>query len=156
MTGATLVPIAITALAIGWAGLFMYFVVRSQWQERELLSAERRAAIERGQSLPPEAFLDDETKETLTRKPGNSLKTGLITLFLGIGTVVALSIAAPRRSWGWGLILVLLGVGHLSYWFAGGRAEWEQAQALELEAKRARIRSSSASFTQGDRASEQT
>ncbi len=121
------------------AGFVIYTAFRTEKHQRELLNAERMAAIERGQELPPESFLDPEAK--VGRKTGNTLKTGLITLGLGSGLIAALRVASPATGyWGWGLLLVVVGLAHLVYWFVRGKTEWETAQTLELERKRALVR----------------
>jgi len=125
-------------LSSGLVGFVLYTAFRTERHQRELLNAERMAAIERGQELPPESFLDPEAK--VGRKTGNTLKTGLIVLGLGSGLIAALRVASPATGyWGWGLLLVVVGLAHLVYWFVRGKTEWETAQTLELERKRALV-----------------
>ena len=38
--------------------------------------------------------------------------------------------------WGWGLLLIAVGLAHLLYWSLRGRSEWEAAQDLERQQKR--------------------
>ncbi len=105
---------------------------RAQVRDRELLHAERLAAIEKGLGLPPEA--------PLAGKPAagssNSLKTGLICVGLGLGTITALRFVAGGY-WAWGVAIVGLGLAHLVYWFALGKAEWEEARRADRVAKEA-------------------
>ena len=137
-----LLPVPFAAMGLGAVAILFHYIIGTQKRYRSLLNKERMAAIEKGLTLPPEAFIDDEARRFLSRGAGNSLKTGLIILFLGLGTTAALFIDGPRNVWAWGLILVLVGLGHLLYWFVGGREEWQKAQ--ELEELRARGQKASA------------
>jgi len=120
------------------APVILYIVFRAETKEKERLSAERMAAIEKGLDLPPEVFFDASGQR---RIPTNSLLVGLTTLGIGLGLSAALFISVPEhRLWGWGILVVAFGLAHLLYWFVWGRREREKAQALDREMKEAWIR----------------
>ena len=58
----------------------------------------------------------------------------MVELALGAGLVAALLICCPEsRLWGWGLVVILVGVANLAYWGLRGRQEWDEARARDLE-----------------------
>jgi hypothetical protein len=120
---------------------------RSQDRDRGLRHKEIMAAIEKGVDVP--ADLLPEGSADKGSGPSNALKTGLISLGIGIGLVTALRLAGSGY-WGWGLVVVGLGVAHLVYWFVLGKLEWEEARRADREAKEARVRSSSSRATAPD------
>ncbi len=133
----------IVGITFAFCTAVMYIALRAQTKERERLSAERMAAMEKGLDLPPQAFLDASGKP---RTPYNALLVGLISLGTGVGLIVALLILntpsyLPERGlWGWGFVLVAFGLVQLLYWFVRGRREWDEAKTLDREMKEAWIR----------------
>jgi len=128
---------------------FLWLAARYQRRDRELLHAERIAALEKGIPIPPELLPssagpprhslpgDGALQEAFKRLPGNSLKTGLVILCLGIGVTLAGLLAQPEGGhWVWGIVLMLAGVGYLVYWVGGGRDEWKRGKVFEEEARR--------------------
>jgi hypothetical protein len=124
-----LIPIVSIVGGFSLGGLFWWLVIRAQVRAREMLHAERLAAIAKG--LPPP---DEPAAEIGGGAPNGSgalpqapkadkaLGTGLSWLFLGAGVILALRIVNPgSTSWGWGVIPVSLGLAYLagvglSYW----------------------------------------
>ncbi len=101
-------------------GFWWWMVIRAQLRAREMLHAERQAAIAKG--FPP----PDEPMQAESGFPGGSvgspekgaqekeLGTGISWLFLGLGVIAALRVVNPAgTSWGWGLIPVALGLAYL-------------------------------------------
>jgi len=128
---------------------FLWLVNRYQTRDRELVHAERMAALEKGIPLPPQLLPSHEMQAsppsprqtalqvTLKRLPGNSLKTGVVTLCIGLGVILAFLVTEPGSGrWPWGLVLALAGLGYLIHWAAGGRDEWRRGMAFEEEARR--------------------
>jgi hypothetical protein len=116
-----IIPIVSIVGGLSLGGLFWWLVIRAQVRAREMLHAERLAAIAKG--LPP----PDEPAEAGAGGPGvpvgsgepplqdKALGTGLFWLFLGVGAIVALRIVNPGgTSWGWGVIPVSLGLAYLA------------------------------------------
>jgi hypothetical protein len=100
---------------------------RAQVRHRELLHAERLAAIERGLPPPADAEGPPPSPPQAAATAGNSLKTGLVCLGLGLGLLAALRLGGSPY-WPWGLVLAGLGAAHLVYWFTLGKALWEEAR----------------------------
>jgi hypothetical protein len=105
-------------------------VINAQMRARELLHTERQAAIAKG--LPPPDEPPDKPgaseggAERPDRAAGKELGTGLLWLFVGVGTIVALRIVNPASSsWGWGVIPVALG---LAYLVGIGLSSWQAAR----------------------------
>jgi hypothetical protein len=128
-------PVTIVLLAFAGVALIIYIVSRASGRQRQLLNAERMAAMDRGVDLPPEAFFEDrEEKES-------ALKNGLIFLAGGAGLSLALWLVSPGSGhWGWGVLVSLVGLAYIVYWFAGGKRDWEEARKLDREMKQAWIR----------------
>jgi hypothetical protein len=148
MSWGDILPVLIVGLVFVFIMTFLILVNRFQKRERELIHAERMAAIEKGLPLPEGAFsapnsgdakAADEIaalQEALKPVPGNSFKSGIALLLLGTGLIAAFLLAQPGWGhWAWGLVLALLGAADLIYWFVSGRAEWKEAQALRAEAR---------------------
>jgi len=111
----TLVAI-IGAFILG--GFFWWMMVRAGLRERELLHAERLAAIEKGLPPPDEPAGPQGAGGPEPVSPraaaSNPLGTGLFWLFIGLGMIVAMRIVYPAStSWGWGVIPVGLGLAYL-------------------------------------------
>ncbi len=122
------------AMALAFCAFIIWLVFRMAARQRAVLSQERLAAMERGVHLPPEAFL-----ESRCRRERNSLRTGLVEVALGVGIVIALLMSCPGSSfWGWGLVVILVGVAHITYWMVRGRREWEEARSADLALMHAR------------------
>ncbi len=121
-------------------GYTWYVVTKAQTRARELLSAERLAAIERG--LPPP---EEPASAGGKKSRSQTLAMGIWWLSLGLGLIVAVLIAVPgRATWAWGLIVVAMGVSDLVYWFVRGKAEAEETQRAEQETRDAFARRSPA------------
>ena len=88
---------------------------REKQKRAELRHRERIAAIEKGIELPP-----DPDAETAPKK-GNSLKSGLINLFVGIVLYVAIAEVAGDDVALFGLIPAAIGVGSLISYFVDTR-----------------------------------
>ena len=126
MDSSLLVPAVLVSLSFLFVVVVLLLALHHQRHQRSMLSAERLAAIERGQILPPETFLDPDGKRP--RKVGNSLRTGILAVGFGLGLVATLLALRPHQAlWGWGVLLIAVGVSHLIYWFVRGRAEWDAA-----------------------------
>ncbi len=127
-----IVVVSILCAAFG-ASYTWYVVTKAQTRARELLSAERLAAFERGLP-PPEEPVSAGGKKSRSQ----TLAMGIWWLSLGLGLIVAMLIAVPGRStWAWGLIVVAMGVSDLVYWFVRGKAEAEETRLAEQEAREA-------------------
>lgn len=136
MNSSVLAPAVYISLSFLFVAVVLLVTLHHQRHQRKMLSAERLAAIEKGQVLPPETFLDPDGRRH--RRAGNSLRTGIITVGFGLGSVASLLAVKPNQAlWGWGLLLIAVGVAHLIYWFVRGRVEWDAAQELEHEKRRA-------------------
>jgi hypothetical protein len=110
--------------AFSIAGFFWWTVTRAQVRARELLHAERQAAIEKGLP-PPEGPAPPGGKEP----PTHALGAGLLWSFLGLGFMLAMRVVYPGSTcWGWGIILVALGLAYLvGYWLTRGKADADEA-----------------------------
>jgi hypothetical protein len=122
-----IIPIVSIVGGILLGGFFWWNLIRAQVRARELLHAERQAAIEKGLPPPDEPSqpqpVGDGGKVSPPAKPAtNALGTGLFWLFLGLGVMIAMRIVYPEgTNWGWGVIPVALGLAYLvgfglSYW----------------------------------------
>jgi hypothetical protein len=113
--------------------LVIYLNLRSRSHARELLSKERLAALDRGLEIPMD-YLPP-------RASRNPLKLAIFLLAAGIGLSGSLFILSERgQEWAFGLPVLVIGLGHLAYYFLGGRREWQQRVALETELYRASLR----------------
>lgn len=121
------VPTVALVLSFSFAGLFLWIVSRGQMREQEMRHQQRLAALEKGIVLPepPTATAPPGTPGA----PANALKMGIFWLCLGLGLIVTVQIVAPGSAhWGWGILVGALGCSDLCYWFAHGKAQWQEAQ----------------------------
>ncbi len=125
--------IALVIPFVGMAvGVFViYFMGRASQAERTMLHQERLAAIERGLDVP----LFDLREPQHRTSP---LRSALILLATGIALSVPVLSYGPG-AWMWGFWLGLIGLAQLGHWFAGGRRQWEEEQALDRELRQAYI-----------------
>lgn len=127
-----MVAMTISIVALILAGVVVRFIVQAARHDRELLSRERMAALERGLDV---CFLVPPPQ-----KRKSPLHTALVTLFSGVGVMVLLFTTPTRNTpWGLGLLIALIGVALLLHWFAGGRREWEKQRLLDEELSRAYV-----------------
>lgn len=126
-----IVPIVSIVGAFSIAAFFWWLIVRAGMRERELLHVERMAAIEKG--LPPP---DEPAKAggaaCLPAQDGgkgtkaSALGTGIFWLCIGIGLILTMLVVYPASThWGWGILVVALGLAYLvgGYWLMRGKAE---------------------------------
>jgi hypothetical protein len=107
------------------------FAIVDYRRRRDIVEAhhrERMAAIERGMEIAPlpESFFMGLEKK---RRPGASLLTGLVWLFIGIGLYMGLAAVAGRDVANFALIPVGIGVAFLVYYFVEGRKDAASAGA---------------------------
>jgi hypothetical protein len=113
----------------------VFLVLRYLARSRELLSAERRAAIEKGLDAP----LD------LGVRPRRVLWNPLKTAILLIGTGIAISfLFIGENQWVFGGFVIIIGLANLAYYRLAGKREWEREVALREELHRAYLRRLSA------------
>ena len=112
---ALMIPILGIVLGVGIAVVAIISSHREKQKRAELRHRERIAAIEKGIELPP-----DPDAETAPKK-GNSLKSGLINLFVGIVLYVAIAEVAGDDVALFGLIPAAIGVGSLISYFVDSR-----------------------------------
>ncbi|NOZ93424.1 MAG: hypothetical protein GXP47_01630 [Acidobacteria bacterium] len=118
--------------AMAFLAFLVWLGVRTVTRQRSAADRAGMAAAERGVPVPPEVFLTDGH-----RRPRNTLRTGMVELALGFGLVAALLICCPEsRLWGWGLVVILVGMANLVYWGLRGRQEWDEARARDMELAR--------------------
>lgn len=92
---------------------------------RDSLNRERMTAMEKGINLPIlEAPRHGEQK--------SSLKTGILVVAAGLG-VSLLSIELTDKLLPIGMLVVLIGIGHLIYWFLEGKKEWQNRMQWERD-----------------------
>lgn len=114
-----IIPIVSIVGGLSLGGFFWWTVTRAQIRARELLHAERQAAIEKGLPPPDEPCesppVGGGEKASPPAKPAtNALGTGIFWLFLGLGVIIAMRIVYPEgTNWGWGVIPVALGLAYL-------------------------------------------
>jgi hypothetical protein len=122
-----LIPLGVFAMLVaGW-----YIQTRAAIAEREALSRERVAAIERGVPVP-------EPKPEPPQPPqlaGHPLKSTLATLAVGVALLVGL----PPNLRVWGMVVTAIGLAGLCHWLLAGRNEWRRQQVMEEEAHRAYV-----------------
>ncbi len=127
MTGVLIVFIIFTSIA----SLFLVPAwLRSR--ERQSLQATLRAAIERGQSLPPEVIdaMTTEVKVKRPPSPGRDLRVGIIWLGVGVGLAamgLALGFEEPDATYpmlGLAAFPAFIGIAFIVISFLGrGRGE---------------------------------
>jgi hypothetical protein len=133
MSGGEIIAIVAIVCVFTVFGVTWSMSIRAQVRARELLHAERQAAIEKGLPLPEEPSEPGEPSAlptVIARKPeAHSLKMGIFWLFLGLGVILALRLADPSSPrWAWGIVLVAVGLADLAYWVVRGKAEDEAAR----------------------------
>jgi len=102
----------------------------------ELHHKERLAAIDKGMELPP---LPIELLGAGPKGRPRYLLRGLIWLFVGLGTLIALSgitSAEAEKTWMLGFIPTGVGLAYLIYYFAEGRRGQQDAVKAREEALR--------------------
>ncbi len=124
MEGNLVVTVVSIVGAFLLGGFWWWMVIHAQIRAREMLHAERQAAIAKG--LPPPEEPAEQggafSPSTPPKSKDHDLWLGLFWTFLGLGFIVALRIVNPLgTSWGWGVIAVALGLSILVYWFIAGR-----------------------------------
>ena len=112
---ALLIPILGIVLGVGIAVVAIVSSHREKQKRAELRHRERMAAIEKGIELPP-----DPDSEPAPKK-GSSLRSGLISLFLGVVLYFAIREVAGDDVALFGLIPAAIGVGSLISYFVEGR-----------------------------------
>jgi hypothetical protein len=120
-----MIPIVAIVFGIGFVMLWVYFDYRRKRELYQLYHAERMAAIEKGMELPP--LPADFFRDTRRRAaPGvRSRRWGLILLFFGVATCVALRSSGAGGAWCWGLVPTGVGLALL----ISSRFEAEKASA---------------------------
>ncbi len=121
-------------IILGFLALVMYGAGTAAARERELLNAERMAAIEKGLFLPSgvEPFPEARSKAT------NALGSGLLLLGGGLGLGSTLRVVYPDEPvWAWGICITAVGLAQLAYWFLRGKSEWEEARQFDREMRQA-------------------
>jgi hypothetical protein len=112
---ALLIPILGIVLGVGVAIVAIVTSHREKLKRAELRYRERLAAIEKGIELPPDPDAEPPPKK------GNSLKSGLINLFLGAVLYFAIREVAGDDVALFGLIPAAIGVGSLISYFVESR-----------------------------------
>ena len=112
---ALMIPILGIVLGVGIAVVAIISSHREKQKRAELRHRERMAAIEKGIELPPDPDAEPPPKK------GNSLKSGLINLFVGIVLYVAIAEVAGDDVALFGLIPAAIGVGSLISYFVDTR-----------------------------------
>ena len=112
---ALLIPILGIVLGVGVAVVAIITSHREKQKRTELRHRERLAAIEKGIELP----LDPDPE--VPSKKGNSLKSGLINLFLGAVLYFAIREVTDDDVALFGLIPAAIGVGSLISYFVESR-----------------------------------
>jgi hypothetical protein len=118
--------------ALLFLGTWIQLEIRYRTHDRELLSKERLAAIEKGRGLPLNVPSTPQRKRS-------SFQDGIGFLVMGLGLACALALSG-FKAWPWGIFVASIGIAHLLYWFLGGKEEWARQVALDEEAQRAYIR----------------
>ena len=118
-------------MALATASLVVFLVLRYLQRSRELLSAERRAAIEKGLDAP----LDLGVRPR--RVLWNPLKTAVLLIGTGLGIAF---LFAGHNEWVSGGFVIIIGLANLAYYRLAGKREWEREVALREELHRAYLR----------------
>ncbi len=131
-------PIVAVVMVFGSVMWKVYFDYRKRKEMFVLYHQERMAAIEKGVELPPlsDDFYREEAKAP-RRSSHGTLLTGLIMVFIGLTSYVALHFTVPRTDTGgdaalFALIPAGIGAACLIYYVTVGR---KMAQAMEEERK---------------------
>jgi hypothetical protein len=133
MDGGEIIAIVAIVSVFSVFGLTWFMGIRAQIRARELLHAERQAAIEKGLPPPEEPQEPPDTgapsAASAKKAPAHALKMGIFWLFLGLGIILSMRIADPGGTrWAWGIIVVAIGLADLVYWFVRGKAEADAAR----------------------------
>ncbi len=132
MDDSTIIAIVSIVGALSLGAFFFWNLARESMRARELLHIERQAAIAKGLPPPDEprdkpAEIDGGIGKAGADTAEKALGTGFFWLFVGLGMIVALRIVYPwSPSWGWGVILVALG---LAYLVGYGVSVWQARRA---------------------------
>ena len=113
------IPIIAIVFGIGIGMLSLYLEYRKKRDIFELHHKERMAAIDKGMDIPalPAEFYQEARRR---QQPGDSLRRGLVLLFVGAAIVVALAANGSRYAL-WGLVPAAVGVANLLVYFIEGR-----------------------------------
>jgi hypothetical protein len=133
MDGGEIIAIVAIVSVFSVFGLTWFMDIRARIRARELLHAERQAAIEKGLAPPEEPQEPPDASApaavSARKAPAHTLKMGIFWLFLGLGIILSMRIADPGGArWAWGIIVVAIGLGDLVYWFVSGKAEADAAK----------------------------
>ena len=115
------IPIVAIVMGIGIAMLAVVVDYRKKRDMFALHHKERMAAIEKGMELPPlppEFFEDGRRRRP--RHPSDSLRSGLVLLFIGIAVTAAMYQSAPD-AYLWGVVPGAIGLAFLLYYAIAGR-----------------------------------
>jgi hypothetical protein len=112
---ALLIPILGIVLGVSIAIVAIVTSHHQKQKRAELRHRERLAAIEKGIELPPDPDPDAEQRR------GGALRSGLVSLFIGIVLYFALREVAGEDIALFGLIPAAIGVGSLISYFVEGR-----------------------------------
>jgi hypothetical protein len=105
----------VAALAVPFVG-YLYFKHQERLRRLEIIHAERLAAMDKGIPLP-ELPLDPPATVKGPPRPEVPLILGIFLASFGVGTMIALAIAAEPKHWAFPLPIALMGVGLLLYYF---------------------------------------
>jgi hypothetical protein len=126
--------LAIMMMVLITCSLVVFLALRYLGRSRELLSAERRAAIEKGVDAPM-----DVATGLPRRFRWNPLKLAILLIGAGVGFGLA-SVLGSRDLLMYGVFIISIGVANLVYYRLGGKQEWEREAALHDELFRAHVR----------------
>jgi len=115
--------------------LVVLMALRYLGRSRELLSAERRAAIEKGVDAPM-----DLATGFPRRFRWNPLKLAILLVGTGVGLGLVGLFDGDREPAMFGLFIFVIGLANLAYYRLGGKQEWERESALHEELHRAYLR----------------
>jgi peptidoglycan/LPS O-acetylase OafA/YrhL len=126
---ALLIPIVAIVMALSIPLWVVYWEYRKRKDTFALLHQERMAAIEKGVEPPPlpAGFLNGDAKTT---SPRRYLLKGLVWTFIGLAVIAALWAHRSIEHAMFGLIPAGIGLAYLIYYFAVGKKEAEEAEAL--------------------------
>jgi len=122
---AVLIPVVGIMFGIGIAAVAIITKHRQDLQRNELRHKERLAAIEKGIELPPELAVENGNGNGGggESRRGNTLRTGLTTLFVGVVLYFALLKLVGDEIALFGLIPAAVGVANLIFYFVEGRKQ---------------------------------
>jgi hypothetical protein len=141
MAGGEIIAIVAILGVLSVVGLTWYSAIRAQARARELLHAERLAAIEKGIALPDEPAEaggkemaqvggTESVQAGGKESPTHALGQGTFLLFLGLGFILSMLVVHPGSThWGWGIIVVALGLAYLvGHWLTRGKPDEDAAK----------------------------